>query len=225
DLLSSQMSGVRPYVAGDDFRRIHWPSTARMGNLMVKIPEPDISNQTWLVLDMQEEGFPSARDNIELLVKAAASVAKKLVEAGRSAGLIYYSGERHFVENSSDKHHLWSLLTEMALAQPMGRMPVYEVIRHEISVISSGLAVIVFSHRTDPELEPVIRHLKGQGVDCRLIQAEPPGHQDKEALYPLVAALRASRVKAYVITPGKPLSQGMRDHADLVSEGETAASK
>ncbi|MFC1930519.1 DUF58 domain-containing protein [Chloroflexota bacterium] len=222
DMLSIQASGVRPYVSGDDFRRIHWPSTAKMGNLMVKIPEPDISNQTWLVLDMQCNSFPHEGEGIELLVKAAASVAKKLMDAGRSAGLIYYSRERHFVENSSDEHHLWRLLTDLALAQPLGRMPVYDVIRNEIAVISSGLAIVVFSHRPDPELEPVIRRLKGQGVDCRLVLIDSPGQPDKEALYSLVEALRSSGVKTYILTPGKPLSQSISDYGELAAEGVAA---
>jgi uncharacterized protein (DUF58 family) len=45
---------VREYVPGDSFNRIHWRTTARTGQLMVKEFELDPSADIYLVLDMQE---------------------------------------------------------------------------------------------------------------------------------------------------------------------------
>jgi uncharacterized protein (DUF58 family) len=46
-------SGVREYVTGDPLKRIHWPSTARRGKLMVKEFEQDPQSELWIFLDAQ----------------------------------------------------------------------------------------------------------------------------------------------------------------------------
>jgi uncharacterized protein (DUF58 family) len=52
--VTPNVSTVREYVPGDSFNRIHWRSTARVGQLMVKEFELDPSADIYLVLDMQE---------------------------------------------------------------------------------------------------------------------------------------------------------------------------
>ncbi|WP_129630376.1 DUF58 domain-containing protein [Candidatus Oscillochloris fontis] len=52
--VTPNVSTVREYVPGDSFNRIHWRSTARTGQLMVKEFELDPSADVYIVLDMQE---------------------------------------------------------------------------------------------------------------------------------------------------------------------------
>ncbi|MBX0330965.1 DUF58 domain-containing protein [Oscillochloris sp. ZM17-4] len=52
--VTPNVATVREYVPGDSFNRIHWRSTARTGQLMVKEFELDPSADIYLVLDMQE---------------------------------------------------------------------------------------------------------------------------------------------------------------------------
>ncbi|MFZ5881290.1 MAG: DUF58 domain-containing protein [Chloroflexota bacterium] len=47
-------SGVREYVPGDPMKRIHWTSTARRGQMMVKEFEQDPQAEIWLFVDAQE---------------------------------------------------------------------------------------------------------------------------------------------------------------------------
>ncbi len=48
-------AGVREYVPGDPMKRIHWPSTAHKGRLMVKEFEQDPQADIWIFLDAQQE--------------------------------------------------------------------------------------------------------------------------------------------------------------------------
>jgi uncharacterized protein (DUF58 family) len=43
-------SGVREYAPGDAFNRIHWKSTARTGEMMVKTFELDPASDIWIVI-------------------------------------------------------------------------------------------------------------------------------------------------------------------------------
>src|SRR5438552_3227765 len=52
--VTPNVSTIRDYQPGDSFNRIHWRSTARTGQLMVKEFELDPTAEVYLVLDMQE---------------------------------------------------------------------------------------------------------------------------------------------------------------------------
>lgn len=47
---------ARPYVAGDDIRRIHWRASARTGSLMTREDEPPAGRTALIVLDNRRSG-------------------------------------------------------------------------------------------------------------------------------------------------------------------------
>jgi uncharacterized protein (DUF58 family) len=51
--ITAHASSVREYVPGDPLKRIHWPTTARRGELMVKEFDRDPQTEIWLFLDLQ----------------------------------------------------------------------------------------------------------------------------------------------------------------------------
>jgi uncharacterized protein (DUF58 family) len=63
---------LRPYVVGDDLRRIHWPSTARHDELLVRQQEEPWQGRTTVLLDVRR----AAHDDrtFETAVSAAASI-------------------------------------------------------------------------------------------------------------------------------------------------------
>ena len=63
---------LRDYTVGDDVRRIHWPSTARLGRPMVREDEVPRRSRVTVVLDTRSTAFDEER--FELAVSAAASV-------------------------------------------------------------------------------------------------------------------------------------------------------
>lgn len=76
---------VREYQPRDDVRRIHWPSTARTGALMVRREEAAFDLTAWVILDSRAEVHPSARGEratFEWLVSVAASIGARLLDDG-----------------------------------------------------------------------------------------------------------------------------------------------
>lgn len=86
----SRVIGVRDYQRGDSIRRIHWPATARHGQLQVKKLEPAMTLQTILLLDLHPESYDSQLGDQyqELAIVAAASFANRLIEMRQAVGLI-----------------------------------------------------------------------------------------------------------------------------------------
>jgi len=63
---------LRPYVVGDDLRRVHWKSTARRDELMVRQDELPWQGRVTVLLDVRRSGH--TEESLELAVSAVASV-------------------------------------------------------------------------------------------------------------------------------------------------------
>ncbi len=83
-------AATREYRHGDDLRRVHWRSTARVGELMVRREEQPWESRATLVLDVRRSAHrgegPTA--SFEWAVSAIASIAVHLGEAGYHLRLV-----------------------------------------------------------------------------------------------------------------------------------------
>jgi uncharacterized protein (DUF58 family) len=90
-------AATREYRDGDDLRRVHWRSTARVGELMVRREEQPWESRATVVLDTRlyahrGEG-PTA--SFEWAVSAAASIAVHLREAGYKLRMVAAGGAQY----------------------------------------------------------------------------------------------------------------------------------
>lgn len=84
DIVDADLSfhAIRPYVAGDSRRHVHWKSTAKTGRLMVRQYEETRHSRIAVILDLVDDGYASD-DEFELAVSAAASLGVQGVRDGR----------------------------------------------------------------------------------------------------------------------------------------------
>ncbi len=88
---------VREYRRGDDLRRVHWRSSARVGELMVRREEQPWQARATLLLDNRERAHRGTglASSLETAVSAAASIAVHLSGLGYTVRLVTASGEEH----------------------------------------------------------------------------------------------------------------------------------
>ncbi|RMD96425.1 MAG: DUF58 domain-containing protein [Deltaproteobacteria bacterium] len=79
---SAEFIGVRDYRPGDPLRRIHWPSTARLGRLVVKEFVENADMEIMILIDM-----PSPGDDLEAAVRVAAGWVRLGAQKGYPIGL------------------------------------------------------------------------------------------------------------------------------------------
>jgi uncharacterized protein (DUF58 family) len=87
--------GTRPYRLGDELRRVHWRTTARVGELSVRREEQPRQGSVTLVLDVRPAAWVTAagrRDGFETAVAVLASIAVALIEAGTALRLVTLEG-------------------------------------------------------------------------------------------------------------------------------------
>lgn len=86
---------IREYRLGDDLRRVHWPSSARVDQLMVRREEQQWQSRCTLLIDnrrIAHRGY-GADSSMETAVRVAASVARYLVAHDFEVRLVSATGE------------------------------------------------------------------------------------------------------------------------------------
>lgn len=84
----------RGYRHGDDLRRVHWRSTARHGELMVRREEQPQKARCTVLLDTRRDAYPGSGPGspFEWAVSGAASVALHFLEQGYAVRLLTDTG-------------------------------------------------------------------------------------------------------------------------------------
>ncbi|HEX5597971.1 MAG TPA: DUF58 domain-containing protein [Micromonosporaceae bacterium] len=87
-------AATREYRNGDDLRRVHWKSTARTGELMVRREEQPWESRATIVLDTRALAHSGEGPNasFEWAVSAAASIAVHLRQSGYRIRLVTGTG-------------------------------------------------------------------------------------------------------------------------------------
>lgn len=85
-----EFHSLRPYVVGDDLRRVHWPSTARRDELTVRQDERHQQGRTTVLLDVRRAVHTDA--SFERVVSAAASLLAAATVRGDEVRLVATDG-------------------------------------------------------------------------------------------------------------------------------------
>lgn len=143
---SAEFCGLREYRQGDSPRHIHWPTSARLRELMVREYEPLASACLHLVLDGEARANLGAgrESTFEVAVRIAASMARLACtqalrvrltgEMTRSLATPWGSGEGHFQ----------ALLDQLAVVAADGASSYDRVLDRLLPDLVRGETVVVF---------------------------------------------------------------------------------
>lgn len=235
--VTTNVSGVRDYAPGDSFNRIHWRSTARTGQLMVKEFELDPTADVWLFLDMHgamhvaapwmpemERRGPAVlwkeREKLELIpsteeyaVTAAASLARHFLTRERAVGLIAHSRRREVIQPDRGERQLNKILETLAVMEASGHIPIAQVVAAEGRHLSRNTTLIVITPSTALDWVASLRDLRRRGVQgvVVLLAANTFGPADPwQAVW---TELIASGLLTYVVRRGDSLAVALSQQA------------
>jgi uncharacterized protein (DUF58 family) len=135
---------VREYEQGESLRKVHWPTTARLGRLMVRelreAPHDDV-----LVL-LQCDGAavvgPRGDSSFDAQVRAAGGLLRALVGRGRKAALVLGARKTELVRVTSLDSDWDSALAALAAVEPDGDLPL-ERLLEDPAVERTGELLVV----------------------------------------------------------------------------------
>jgi uncharacterized protein (DUF58 family) len=194
-------SGVRPYESGDSFNRIHWPTTARTNELMVKLFELDPASDIWILLDLDKTVHAGQEDESteEYAVRVTASIARFFLVANRSVGLICY-GKRLFIEEAQRGAQQYTRILEaLALATAEGDVPVGTLITEEAKRFGRHTTLVVITPSTREDWIGTLQFVSERGVKVAAILLEASTFGAKDNSLMVFGALAASDIYTYLV--------------------------
>jgi uncharacterized protein (DUF58 family) len=111
---------LRPYTVGDDLRRVHWPSSARHDELLVRQHELPWQGRTTVLLDVRKAAHSG--DSLEVAVSAAASIVAATARRHDLIRLVTTAGSDSDFAPGSD--HIEAIMEHLAVvpASPVGSL-------------------------------------------------------------------------------------------------------
>jgi uncharacterized protein (DUF58 family) len=194
-------SGVRPYEFGDSFNRIHWKSTARTGELMVKLFELDPASDIWIVLDLERGVHTGDGDDSteEYGVRVAASVARYFLMANRSVGFLSV-GRRYDAEDAERGLQQYTRILEaLAMARAWGDVRLADLLGSEARRFGRHTTVVVITPSTDESWVEAMASLQQRGVKLAAILLEPSTFGASESSLGVFASLAAIDIFTYMV--------------------------
>ncbi len=187
---------LRAYVVGDDLRRIHWPSTARHDELLVRQQEQPWQGRTTVVLDVRRAAHDSR--SLEAAVSAAASIVsansarRDLVRLATTDGADSGFG--------SGTPHLHALLEHLAVVEATGSASLRTMI-DLVQRDGQGALVLVVGQTADDELSSTARLRQRFGI-VSVVRVGSPGASPHAT--PVAASATASVIRVTDDTPFAP---------------------
>ncbi|MCM8814303.1 MAG: DUF58 domain-containing protein [Candidatus Omnitrophica bacterium] len=151
--------GIREYRQEDGWRRIHWRSTARRNELMVRHFEQSSQWRALVILD----GY--ARYNIgadkesvfEYGVKVAASVLNYLSMRNAEIGLAVSSAAPVFFPLAQGYNHFMNLWDQLSTVAADGEMPLHTFLLRHLNILPVFSSLIVISADSEYRLRHVVK--------------------------------------------------------------------
>jgi len=231
--VTANVAGVREYYPGDSFNRIHWPSTARTGRLIVKEFEMDPTADVWLCVDMDravhlERAVRIARDahgelpvlparrataldpaTEEYVVAAAASIARYFIRHKRAVGLVAYSESREVVQPDRGERQLSKILETLAVLRAEGRVSIDRVLAAEGSLLGRNSVMVVVTPSTDAAWAGALRDLGRRGVRGIGVVIDPEGFGSRQTAAGILQVLASAGIPAYRVREGDSLAAAL----------------
>jgi uncharacterized protein (DUF58 family) len=230
--VTTNVCGVRDYYPGDSYNRIHWPSTARTGRLIVKEFELDPTADVWLFVDMEgavqveraSEEAPGARADLPLLgrpgpsldpaseeyvVAVAASLSKHFLERNRAVGLLAHSDYREIVQPERGERQLTKILEVLAVIRAQGHVSISQLLSAEGAMFGRNSVAVVITPSTDLTWVAVLRNLSRRGVRGAGVLVDPSSFGSSRTMTGVLQALADAGVPAYRVREGESLSSAL----------------
>jgi uncharacterized protein (DUF58 family) len=169
------LHSVRDYEQGESLRRVHWPSTAKRGQLMVKELEDAPRDETAVLLDGDAAtvGGVAPDTTFELQVQAAGSILKAHASRGRRASLIVNCASRAYQRVHSFDGDWLRALEVLAAVEPDGPIPVAAMLADEAGPAGRALELTVVTANLTPRLAERLVQRVFQRHGATLVYVDP----------------------------------------------------
>ncbi len=227
--ITTNAAGVRDYVPGDSFNRIHWRSSARKDRLMVKEFEIDPLVDIWLFVDLSATSLvePSVqrvngigpaivnspgipRSTEEYIVVAAASLAKYFIEKlERAVGFVAYTPYREVYQPERGSRQLNRIFQVLALARSLSEYSLAQMLALETPYLTRGTTLVLVTASVETGWIEEAQILMRRGIRPLCVLVEPSSFGGSQSSEEFKGMLRLAKIPVISLAMGDDLAAAL----------------
>lgn len=212
--ITTDVSSIRPYVEGDSMRRIHWPYTARMNELMVKEFDMGLSAEAWVLLDMHHLShygieLDDVNNTEELAVTVAASIVNRLMDQSMPVGLAANGDQEHIFRPDSSPEQRGRLMETLSEVRALGQVTLQEFIYGVRSHLNQFNALTVVTASVEAQWVASLTHLRRQGIEVSVVLVDRSSFGSPTNMSVPIEALSANLIPVYMVRRGDNLNDAL----------------
>ncbi len=212
--ITTDVSSIRPYVEGDSMRRIHWPYTARMNELMVKEFDMGLSAEAWVLLDMHHLShygieLDDVNNTEELAVTVAASIVNRLMDQSMPVGLAANGDQEHIFRPDSSPEQRGRLMETLSGVRALGQVTLQEFIYGVRSHLNQFNALTVVTASVETQWVASLTHLRRQGIEVSVVLVDRSSFGSPTNMSVPIEALSANLIPVYIVRRGDNLNDAL----------------
>ncbi len=228
--ITTNASSIRDYVSGDSMNRIHWRSTARTGNIMVKEFELDPLVDIWLLNDFSagslcEDGSVRRVDRVGNIIPSgarippsteeygviiAASLAKHFLDDERVVGYAAYTPYRQVFQPERGSRQLTRILEALASARSESQHSLKDALSLETHLFTRGSTLMIITSTVDRDWIGEAQVLQRRGIRLICVYINPgsfsPGRDSSAAQ----GMLQLAKIPTIVISKDDDLAVALQ---------------
>ena len=144
------LHSVRQYEQGESLRKVHWRTTARRGQLMVKELEDMPHDEVAVIIDADKHAVVG--ESFDVQVRAAGSILRAHVLAGHRSLLTVTSSPPASCHVASFDGEWRAALEVLAAAEPTGTEPLARFLDRDASAAGQAAELVVVTGALDGRL-------------------------------------------------------------------------
>ncbi|MCI0800776.1 MAG: DUF58 domain-containing protein [Chloroflexi bacterium] len=213
--ITTDVSSIRAYVAGDSMRRIHWPYTARMNELMVKEFDMGLSAEAWVLLDMNQYShygvdLDDVNNTEELSVMVAASIIGRLMDQSMPVGFAANGDKEHIFRPDSSPEQRGRLMETLSAVRAQGRVPLQEFIYAVRSHLNQFNALTLVTSSVETQWVASLNDLRRQGVEVSVVLVDRSSFGSPTNMNAPLEALSANLIPVYMVRRDDKLNDALQ---------------
>lgn len=217
--VTTNAAGVREYVPGDSFNRIHWKSSARKNRLMVKEFEIDPLVDIWMFVDFSASSVveepsvqrvapnntivPTSQDippsTEEYNVVIAASLAKYFIDLERALGFIAYTPHRELHHAERGNRQLSRILQSLAVARSTSPYTLAQMLTLESMHFTRGTTLVIVTSSIERAWVVEAQILARRGLHPFVVLTDPQSFGAPATVLETRALLHHARIPSLVV--------------------------
>ncbi len=229
--VTTNASGVRDYLPGDSFNRIHWPSTARKDRLIAKEFELDPLADIWIMLDEDQAVHAGEFDFLaldpalladgrnghvplpptteEYAVSVAASLAQHFIEKERSVGLAVNGRHQERIQVDRGPRQLTKFLETLAIVQRGSSAAFDQLLSVEGGQLSRGTTIIAITPSTRETWVEAANRLLRRGLRVMAVLIDSETFGGRPGIRHVAGHLTGLKVPTCIVRNGDDLAEAL----------------